>query len=352
MTRRRKKAFDMHSSLSGLGVISPVLAAPMAGGGTTPALVAAAASAGGLGFVAGGYKTAEALAEQITQVRALGIPFGVNLFAPNPVPVDPDAYRRYAGALRADADRYGVDLPQAITEDDDHWQAKLDLLLAGPVPLVSFTFGLPDASVFARLRRAGTVVAQTVTSADEARLAADAGADLLLVQAAAAGGHSGTLTPDRVPPAVPLPQLLGEIRAAVSLPLVGAGGLATPEAVAEALNAGATAVAVGTVLLRSDESGASKPHREALADPARRETVVTRAFTGRPARGLRNAFTDDHSAEAPAGYPALHHLTSGLRKAAVQAGDAERVHLWAGTGYRHATAEPAADILTRLSHRL
>ncbi|MFI5613724.1 nitronate monooxygenase [Amycolatopsis sp. NPDC051903] len=340
----------MHSTLSGLGVGSPVLAAPMAGGGSTPALVAAAATAGSLGFLPGGYRTPDAFAEQLAQVRALGVAFGVTLFAPNPVPVDPAEYRRYARELQPEAHRYGLDLADvAGTEDDDHWHDKLGLLLAEPVPAVSFTFGVPDAQVVAKLRKAGTLVLQTVTSADEAKLAAEAGADLLVVQASAAGGHSGTLTPDRIPPAVPLPRLLADVGAAVALPLIGAGGVATPEAVAAALAAGATAVAVGTVLLRSDESGASKPHREALADPARRETVVTRAFTGRPARALRNEFTDAHTARAPAGYPALHHLTGPIRKAAVRAGDPERVHLWAGTGYRHATAEPAADILTRLA---
>lgn len=338
----------MHSSLADLGVRLPVLAAPMAGGGTTPAMVAAAAKAGGLGFLPGGYRTPDAFAEQLARVRALGVPFGVNLFAPNPVPVDPDGYRRYRREMQAEADRYGIRVDDlAVIEDDDHWHDKLDLLLGEPVPVVSFTFGVPEAAIVTKLRKAGTVVVQTVTSADEAKLAA--GADLLVVQASAAGGHSGTLTPDRIPPAVALPRLLAEVGAAVRVPLIGAGGVATPEAVNAALAAGAIAVAVGTVLLRSDESGASQPHCDALADPARQETVVTRAFTGRPARALRNQFTDAHTADAPSGYPAVHHLTGPIRKAAVRAGDPERVHLWAGTGYRNATAEPAADILARLA---
>jgi len=135
----------------------------------------------------------------------------------------------------------------------------------------------------------------------------------------------------------------------VSLPLIAAGGVATPAAVADALRAGAAAVAVGTVLLRADEAGTSAPHRAALADPARERTVVTRAFTGRPARGLRNVFTDRYSELAPLGYPALHHLTSPIRKSSVAANDPERINLWAGTGFREATAEPAGRILDRLA---
>src|SRR6185312_7995757 len=115
---------------------------------------------------------------------------------------------------------------------------------------------------------------------------------------------------------------------------------------------GSAAAAVGTVLLRATECGASATHQAALADPAYTETVLTRSFTGRPARGLRNAFIDAHDSEAPTGYPAIHHLTSPLRKAAAAAGKPDYVHLWAGTGFRHATAEPATDILRRLASDL
>ncbi|GAA1274299.1 nitronate monooxygenase [Sphaerisporangium rubeum] len=340
----------MASSLTALGLDIPVLAAPMAGGPSTPALVMAAARAGGLGFLAGGYKTAAALAGQITEVRSTGVPFGVNLFVPNPVPVDPEAFHRYAREIAPDAEPYGVDvLGAAIVEDDDHWQDKLDLLLSTPVPVVSFTFGIPASTVIAALRTAGTVVVQTVTSPQEARQASEAGADMLAVQSSAAGGHSATLTPGRIPPPTPLTDLLRQVRHAVPTPLIAAGGLATPDAVAAALQTDATAVMVGTALLRAEEAGTSHPHKKALADPSRRTTTVTRAFTGRPARSLTNTFTDHHTATAPPGYPAVHHLTSPLRKAATAAGDPELINLWAGTGHRRTTAEPTARILRRLT---
>ena len=333
--------------LPGLDVDLPVIAAPMAGGVSTPDLVLAAAHAGSLGFLAAGYKSADTLRAQIAAVRS--VPFGVNVFAPNPVPVDRAAYQRYAEALRPEADRYGLDLATEPVDSDDEWAAKLDLLTSAPVPLVSFTFGVPAPAVIARLRSAGTVVAQTVTCADEARLAADAGVDLLVVQASAAGAHSGTLTPQHLPPPTPVGELLAQVAAAVPVPMIAAGGLATADDVAAVLQHGAAAAMVGTALLRADESGASATHKAALADPARTETVVTRAYTGRPARGLRTSFIDRYDAIAPTGYPAVHYLTSPLRSAAAAAGDAERVHLWAGTGWRHASAEPAAAILTRLA---
>ncbi|GAA2627401.1 nitronate monooxygenase [Dactylosporangium fulvum] len=338
----------MQTPLTGLGLPLPLIAAPMAGGPSTPAFVSAAARAGALGFLAAGYKTPEALAEQIAAVR--DVPFGVNVFAPNPLPVDPEAFRRYARSLQPEADRYGLDLAGAEpVEDDDHWQDKIDLLLADPVPVVSFTFGLPDRALVARLRAAGTVVVQTVTALPEALAAAERGVDALAVQSAGAGAHSGTLTPAAPPASVPLADLVAGIGRRVPLPIFAAGGMGTAQDVAAVLRAGAAAAMVGTVLLRADESGASAPHRAALADPAGMQTVVTRAFTGRPARGLRNRFVAAHDADAPLGYPAVHHLTAPLRRAAAAAGDTDTIHLWAGTGFRHATEGPVGAILTRLA---
>ncbi len=335
------------SWLSDLGATSPVVAAPMAGGPSTPELVLAAAAAGSLGFVAGGYLTGEALDEQLTRVRAETELYAVNLFAPHPVAVDPAAYAAYRELIRAAAEPYDVELPAVPVEDDDAWQDKVDVLLAQPAPVVSFTFGLPGAASLAALRKAGSLLVQTVTSVEEARLAADAGVDALAVQASAAGGHSGTFDADRVPPERDLTDLLAEVRGAVGMPLLGAGGIAGRADVAAVLAAGADAAAVGTLLLLADESGASAAHRAGLVDHSR-ETAVMRAWTGRPARGLRNAFSEAYDASAPTGYPALHHLTRPLRRAAAAAADPERVNLWAGTGFRAARPAPAAEILAGL----
>jgi nitronate monooxygenase len=338
--------------LTQFGMSIPLIAAPMSGGPTTPAMVSAATQAGGLGLLAAGYKTVDAIEAEIKSVRSEGIPFGINVFTPNPLPVDPDSYRVYAAIMQREADQFGLSLPREPIEDTDKFDEKIALLLDDPVPMVSFTFGIPPRGVIAALRQANSVVVQTVTTADEAAQARDAGVDMLAVQAAVAGGHSGTLSPRRPLTPVPLVDLVEQIVATVRLPVLAAGGLATPSAVADVIRAGAAAAVVGTVLLRADESGASATHQAALTDPARTETVLTHAFTGRPARGLRNAFIDAHEAQAPLGYPALHYLTSPLRKAAAAVGKPDYVHLWAGTGYRNATAEPTSDILRRLASDL
>jgi NAD(P)H-dependent flavin oxidoreductase YrpB (nitropropane dioxygenase family) len=320
----------------------------MAGGPTTPELVRAAAGAGSLGFLAGGYLTAEALGEQLASIRAETDLYAVNLFAPNPQPVDRAAYAAYRELIRDEAERYDAELPPEPVEDDDAWRDKVDLLVEHPVPLVSFTFGIPDVASRAALRRAGSLLMQTVTSVEEARLASEAGVDALVVQASAAGGHSGTLTPGVIPADRPLPELLAQVRAAVDLPLLGAGGIGTADDVRAVLASGADAAAVGTLLLLADEAATSDAHRAGLTDH-RRETTVMRAWTGRPARGLRNAFSDAYDAAAPSGYPALHHLTRPIRRAAAAATDPERVNLWAGKGFREARRAPAAEILRSLS---
>ncbi|MDN6659614.1 MAG: nitronate monooxygenase, partial [Acidipropionibacterium jensenii] len=142
--------------------------------------------------------------------------------------------------------------------------------------------------------------------------------------------------------------LVRQVLGAVDLPVIGTGGIDGPDAIRDILSAGAQAAAVGTLLLRTDEAGTSPTHKHALGDPAFTETVLTRAFTGRPARALRNGFADRHR-DAPIGYPAIHHLTRPLRQAAAAAGDPDRLHLWAGTGWQAATTGPATDVIRQLA---
>lgn len=178
--------------------------------------------------------------------------------------------------------------------------------------------------------------------------ATERGADGLIIQGPSAGGHSATFDPTRTPQPEDLPTLVSHVRKASPLPVIAAGGIDGAEAVRAALDAGAIAVAVGTLLLRTNEAGTSATHRAALADPAFDDTTITHAFTGRPARALTNDFITQHHATAPHAYPAVHHLTRPLRQAATQARDTHRVHLWAGTGYRNAPTGPAANIIRTL----
>jgi nitronate monooxygenase len=332
----------------------PLVAAPMAGGPSTPALVAAASAVGGFGFLGGGYLTGDALAEQLRQTRALVQgPFGVNLFVPAEparTGIDPRVLA-YRGELVAESARYGVELPVPDPGDDDHYADKLALLVAEPVAVVSFTFGLPSADAVARLHGVGTHLAATVTDLAEARAAADRGVDSLVVQSADAGGHRGTHDALATPDETPLAELVRSVHASVALPIVAAGGVSTPEQVDALLTAGVSAVAVGTALLRTPECGTSQAHKDALASGEFAETRVTRAFSGRLARALLNRFVLEHDASAPPFYPEVNQLARPIRAAAARAGDPGGLALWAGKGFASARSVSVAEVFGELAPR-
>ena len=212
---------------------------------------------------------------------------------------------------------------------------------------MSFTFGLPPRDVVKRLRAVGTEIWLTVTSPDEAAAAELLDPDALVVQGVEAGGHRGTHVDEDQASDLGLLAALQLVGARVHRPLVAAGGIATGAGVAAALAAGAAAVQLGTAYLRCPEAGTSDIHREALTTAT--PTVLTRAFSGRLARGVRNRFHDDHGAAAPHAYPEVHHLTAPLRAHGRNVGDGEVVNLWAGQTHELASDEPAAALTLRLA---
>ena len=326
----------------------PVVGAPMAGGPSTPALAAAVSGAGGLGFLAGGYKTADQVAAEVGAVRAAtSAPLGVNLFLVEPYEPDPDTLDAYRRSLESEAARLGVGLGQPRW-DDDLWQAKLDLVLDLRPDVVSFTFGCPSSDVLRRLAQQDILSTVTVTTVAEAREAVARGAASLSVQGPDAGGHRGTWQLEADPDPTPLLALVSAVVAAVRVPVVAGGGVTAAAEVASVVGRGAVAAQVGTAYLLADEAGTNPVHRAALTDPAFADTALTRAYTGRWARGLANRFMAEH-ADAPAGYPHVHHLTAPLRAAAVAAGDAQVAHLWAGTRHTQARTAPAVEITRSLT---
>jgi nitronate monooxygenase len=327
----------------------PVMVAPMAGGPSTPELVVAASEAGGLGFLAAGYKTAEAMAAEIKAVRAATAgAFGVNVFVPQPPADLGNRVSAYLETLGPEADAVGTVLGEA-TWDDDGWEAKIDVLLADPPPLVSFTFGCPSTELLAVFRHAGTLAVVTVTTPEEAALAAAAGAAGLCVQGSEAGAHRGSFTNDDRPGRDwTLLALLADIPRVTDLPMIAAGGIAGPRGLAAVRAAGAVAAQVGTAFLRCPESGAHPVHKAALADARFTVTAVTRAFSGRPARGLVNRFLLAHP-DAPPAYPEINNATRPLRTAAAARGDAGGMSLWAGQAFRAATDRAAGEVIEHLA---
>ncbi len=326
----------------------PIVQAPMAGGVSVPQLAAAVSDAGGLGFLAAGYKTADGMYQEIKQLRGLtSRPFGVNLFLPQPETSDPAAVGVYAHQLAGEASWYETELGDPDSGRDDGYDAKLAVLLDNPVPVVSFHFGVPAREVIDSLHRVGTLTFVTATTAEEARAVERAGADVVIAQGVEAGGHQGTHRdrPETDGSGIGLLSLVAQVRESVGIPVVAAGGIMRGGQIAAVCAAGASAAQLGTAFVAAHESGAHALHKQALTNPLYARTELTRAFTGRPARALVNRFLREHGPYAPAAYPEVHHLTAPLRKAAAKAGDAQGLALWAGQGHRMARELPAGQLV-------
>jgi nitronate monooxygenase len=321
----------------------PIVLAPLAGGPSTPALAAAVCEARALGFLASGYLAPAQLEEQLGELRSLtSRPFGVNVFTPAAHAADPALYAPYADEIRRWAGERGLPVGRPAF-DDDGYAEKLELLGRHPAAVVSFTFGMPDRDAIGRLHDAGSEVWVTVTAPSEAALAVAGGADALVVQGSEAGGHRGSFDDGDAEPGRSLLTLL-QLLADAGSPLVAAGGLMSGPGVAAALAAGARAAQLGTAFLLCPEAGTTAPHRDALRR-AGAPTRMTRAFTGRAARGIVNPFMEEHDGRAVSAYPEIHNLTAPLRREARARGDGSMINLWAGEAYPLIRELPAADLV-------
>ncbi|MCM2978389.1 nitronate monooxygenase [Priestia aryabhattai] len=328
----------------------PIVQAPMAGGVSTPKLAAAVSNSGGLGFLAAGYKSARELEQEIIEMHSLTKkPFGVNLFVPTNEKVAVDALDCYQKELSKAAGylECQVGIPK---NDDDEWSAKLDIIQKHRVPAVSFTFGCPDREIVASLKGIGSHIFVTITTPQEAEVALRAGADALCLQGIEAGGHRSTFLESSVD--FSLINLLKEVRLITKKPLIAAGGLMTGSDIKRVLQEGASAAQLGTAFICCPESGASALHKESILQKRFNETGVTRAFTGKRARGFVNAFFISYDKSAPSAYPHIHYMTKPIRTKATQINNPEYTSLWAGTGFTLAKELPAHLIVEELVQEL
>lgn len=336
----------------------PLVGAPMAGGPSTPGLAAAVTEAGGLGSLAAGYRTAAEVRAQIRAARELtGGPLCVNIFVAESHRPDAAALARYGEALAPWAREVGRETPRPVVVDPEVEAREVEEILAAAlaapgrgIDLLTTTFGPPSPAQAQQVHAAGVELGITVTSAADARSVLALAPEVLVVQGPEAGGHRSTFRADAPPPQLPLPQLLAEVRALVGSSadapaLVAAGGVASRTDVRDLLALGADAVQIGTLLLAAEEAGTRPAHRRALGSDT--PTVVTRVYSGRPARAIRSRTIDELEPHAITAYPHVHRMTAPLRAAAGE--DAGRLNLWAGTGHAAIRPGTAAEIIGRLA---
>lgn len=329
-----------------LGIELPIVLAPLAGGPGTPALAAAVSEAGGLGMLGAGYLSPEKVREAIRGARRLtGKPFGVGLFVP--APADSTAgIGEAVDALRPFWSEVGIEETPDVTHAQQDFDEQLQIVLDERVPVVSFTFGVPDRAVVAALKEIGAVVIATATTVAEGLALEDAQVDVVCAQGVEAGGHRGSFLSEGAPDMIGLAALTPQLVDTLQVPVIASGGLMDGRGIVAVLALGASAAQLGTAFLLCPEAGTSEPYRHALTHAAADSTVITEAFSGKPARGLRNRFTDTMAGQSQLPpYPIMNELTREMRRRAAAAGNSDLLSLWAGQGAPLCRQLPAGELV-------
>jgi len=341
----------MSELLKRLGIEYPIIQAPMAGGPSTPELVAAVSNAGGLGSLGAAYLTPDQITDAIRRIRALtDKPFNVNLFAGGYEAerhVDPGPMLALLSEIH---EMHGLPAPTLPVPPPDPFAEEFEVVLDARPAVFSFTFGIPDRDVMARLRARGIATLGTATTIDEARALAATGVDAIVAQGAEAGAHRGTFVGPFEAAMIPMLKLVRGIVGAVSVPVIASGGIMDGRGIAKALACGASGAQLGTAFLTCPESGATETHKQAILAARKDTTVVTRAFSGRPARALANDFITrlEGKENTILPFPLQNALTRAMRTAAAKRGDREFLSLWAGRGVAQARGMPAGELVRRV----
>jgi nitronate monooxygenase len=329
----------------------PVVLAPMGGGPSTPELVAAVSNAGGLGSLAAAYSNGERIEQDIAAIRKLTTrPFAINLFSPQAqLPLNGDT-RAVAEFLRPYHERLGLKAPELPQKPIENFDDQLEAVCKAAPPIVSFTFGLLPPKATERLKAQGAYLIGTATTVEEAKQLEQAGVDAIVAQGSEAGAHRGTFAVPAEEALIGTVALVPQIKDATSVPVIASGGIMDGRGIVAALALGASAVQMGTAFLACKEAGTSAAYREALAKAREDQTTVTRAFSGRMARGLRNEFIEKWNAAGLTHlpYPWQNAFTQPMRRAAAATKQAGLLSLWAGQGVRMLRERTAGQLMAEL----
>ncbi len=339
--------------LQKLGIEHPIIQAGMAGGVTTPELVAAVSNAGALGTLGAGYMTIEQMNEHLTAIKNLTSGhFGVNLFVPEDTHVTNEELNKANDLLEPFRKELGIAPPSNIKVSDHRlFEQQIDLLLEHKVSVCSFTFGIPTEEIIHRLKRAGIIVIGTATTVEEALINEKAGMDAIVVQGSEAGGHRGAFNDSSETPMIGTMSLIPQVVDQVKIPVIAAGGIGDRRGVLAALILGAQAVQMGTAFVTCVESGAHPLHKEAILKSRGNDTVLTSVFSGKSARGIKNEFIEkmESHIDCIPDYPIQNALTSPIRKEAAKQGRSEWMSLWAGQSCQLSRVETVKELMARIS---
>ncbi|MBA3537668.1 MAG: nitronate monooxygenase [Tatlockia sp.] len=322
----------MLSLIEKLGIQFPIIQAPMAGGATTPELVAAVSNSGGLGSLGAAYMSADAIRKAIIKIRELtDKPFAVNLFIPNEHHASSEQIIRSCHFIEKACPELKFKIEPKGRPYTQSFEEQITVLVEEKIPVFSFIFGLPPMSWLSKLST-NSVTIGTATNVAEALILEQAGIDMIVAQGSEAGGHHGTFIGKTEDSLIGLKRLLPQLIAHLKIPVIAAGGIMNGRAIKASLMLGASAVQMGTVFLTCKESGIHSKYKEALLATTADDSVLTAAFSGRLARGLRNKFIDRLAThpESILPYPIQNAMTSSMRSEAAKQNCTDFMSMWAG----------------------
>ncbi|WP_139997435.1 NAD(P)H-dependent flavin oxidoreductase [Paenibacillus paridis] len=331
-----------------LNIKYPIFQAPMAGGPSTPALVAAVSNAGGLGNLGAGYLTPEQIRIAIKQTRELtDQPFGVNLFVFNQPEESEETNEAMSKHLNFYRNELGIPQNPSLQKLSESFDEQVHVVLEERVPVFSFTFGIPSQDRIQSMKQRGTFVIGTATTVDEAIRLEASGVEAIVAQGSEAGGHRGTFLKDASNSLIGLMALVPQMADHVSIPVIASGGIMDGRGLVASLALGAAAVQMGTAFLASTESGAHPAYKQKILSANEDTTEITSVYSGKAARGIQTQFMRDmclYVGEIPS-YPIQHIMTRDIRQASAKANNPEFMSLWAGQGLRMAEEQSAATII-------
>jgi nitronate monooxygenase len=337
-----------------LKISYPIIQAGMAGGVTTPQLVAAVSNAGGLGTLGAGYMSKEQIRSAVETIRRLtNRPFAVNLFIPESYQENVEDIQAMNRTLDTFRDELGIPNSPDITKAAEPFLEQLDVVIDLKVPVFSFTFGIPDSTVIQRLKQADIYTIGTATTVKEALALQESGIDAIVAQGSEAGGHRGTFADKAETALIGTMALVPQVADAVSVPVIAAGGIMDGRGLAACLMLGADCVQMGTAFIACPESGAHPVYKNALEVASEENTAITKMYSGKAARGLMTTFMhrmSSYQGNVPP-YPIQNALTSDIRRAAAKANNPEYMSLWAGQGLRLVKPSPAAVVVEETARK-
>jgi len=331
----------------------PLILAPMAGGPSTPALVAAVSNAGGLGSIGGAYLTPEMLTQEIQETKKkTSKPFAVNLFVPTEDPViDEVSLHRALKATKIYRDELELPKPDLKPPYAENFDKQFAAMLREKPAAFSFVFGSLDRKYLEECRREGIYTMGTATTLDEALILQEAEVDAIVAQGVEAGGHRAIFDAHKEDPQIGVMPLVSLLKDHIRVPIIAAGGIMNGQSIKAMISLGAQAAQLGTAFLLCEEAGTNKAYRNFITDTQVRTTHLTRAFSGRVARGIENRFMMEMKEKEAAilPFPAQNAFTRDIRNKAAKDRRAEYLSMWAGEGLAQIRAMKAAELVAVLA---